>query len=838
MKTSLKIWLFIVSVIGLFLGSDHLLQQRLIIPEFLELEQKEADKDMGAIADALHREAYHLSQLAGDWAAWDDMYEYVKQPTQTFASSNFRHESLTASGIDIVCVCDPERKIVWSSIFEPGQKQIVEVSELSQKSLLNNSALFDFKKRESQAGLMTTEKGIALISSHQILTSAKNGPARGTIILGRFLTDAILANIAGQTRVKFQTREIGNMTASESALWATLQQQPFFYDKTDQKIITGFHGLNDLNNLPALLIEAKLPRDILLKGKAIARMASIAIHSALTIICIFLVLWAFFFRTENLKRQKQIESLIEMRTMELKESEERLRTVINATPDIICLKNGEGRWLVANQADLELFRLTGIDYRGKTDTELAELSHPAFKEAFLGSNASDSRAWERGSISRCIEQIPTPGGSNRIFDVIKIPVFFSDGRRKGLIVFGRDVTSEKILHDKLQRAEKMEAIGMMAGGVAHDLNNILSGIIGYPELLLMQIPTNESKIRRMIEGIRESGKRASEIVADLLTVARGVVAPRETKNVNSLIAEHIDSPECKKLSTNHPEVEIVTALDNNLFNISCSPVHIKKCLMNLLTNAVESIKAKGQVAISTNNLYIDEPSVENHNLPKGEYAVVKVTDTGSGISPTDISRIFEPFYTKKVMGRSGTGLGLAVVWNTVQNHGGSVFVTSSPEGSVFEMFFPATRQEVPPSTKDIAIEELQGKGETILVIDDEPHQRDIASSMLTSLGYQVDAVSSGEEAIDYLTRNQIDLLVLDMIMDPGMRGRETYEQIVKIRPGQKAIIASGFANDEEVKLTQQLGAGQFVKKPYLLRQIGLAVKQTLNGPPPQSTNNA
>lgn len=814
------------------------MRHQLIIPEFLDLEKREADKDMGAIADALHREAHHLSQLTGDWAAWDDMYEYVRQPTQSFASSNFRHESLAASGIDLVYVCDNERNIIWSSIFEPEKRQIIEISELNQKALFNNSALFDFKNSESRAGLMTTEKGVILISSHKILTSAKVGPQRGTVILGRFLTDAILANIAGQTRVKFQTREISSMTASESALWGTLQQQPFLYDKTDPTVITGFHGLKDLNNLPALLIEAKLPRDILIKGKAIARMASIAIHSALTIICVFLVLWTIFFRTENLKRQKQIEALVEMRTLELKESEERLRTVINATPDIICLKDGEGRWLVANQADLELFRLTSIDYRGKTDTELAEVAHPAFKKAFLGSNASDTQAWERGSISRCIESVPTPGGSNRIFDVIKIPVFYSDGRRRGLIVFGRDVTSETILHDKLQRAEKMEAIGMMAGGVAHDLNNILSGIIGYPELLLMQIPESESKIRRMLEGIRESGRRASEIVADLLTVARGVVAPRETKNVNSLILEHIDSPECKKLKTNHPEVEIVTDLDNSLFNISCSPVHIKKCLMNLLTNAAESIKESGRVIISTRNLYIDEPAPENHNLPNGEYAVVRVTDTGSGISQTDISRIFEPFYTKKVMGRSGTGLGLAVVWNTVQNHGGSVFVTSDTEGSVFEMFFPATRQEISPSSKDVSIEELQGKGETILIIDDEPHQRDIASSMLNSLGYQVDSVCSGEEAIDYLTRKPVDLLVLDMIMDPGIRGRETYEQIVKIRPGQKAIIASGFANDEEVKLTQKLGAGQFVKKPYLLRQIGLAVKQTLNCPPPQNTSNS
>ncbi|MDD3147639.1 MAG: CHASE4 domain-containing protein [Candidatus Riflebacteria bacterium] len=828
MKPSLKVWLLVAILVSLILGSGYLLRNYLIIPEFIALEQKEADKDMGAIADALHHEAFHLQQLAGDWAAWDDMYEYVIRPTQSFASSNFRHESLTASGIDIVCVCDLNRKLIWGSAFDPAQKQIVAIPELSQQALLNDAALFSLNNSDNVTGFMSTENGLILVSAHQILTSAKTGPPRGTVILGRFLKSTIIENLAGQTRVQFKVKPQKELTATESALLAKLQKNEFLYDKTDPAMIIGFQRLDELQGLPAMLIEAKLPREILTQGKSIASVASTAIIAAMAIICVFLILWVTLFKAENQQRQKQIESLVEMRTTELKESEERLRTIINATPDIICLKDSEGRWLLANQAVLELFCLTGIDYRGKTATTLADSTNPVLRESILASSNTDEHTWQHGSILRCIESISGMGATTRIFDVIKIPVFHADGRRKALIVFGRDVTCEKSLHEKLQRAEKMEAIGMMAGGVAHDLNNILSGIIGYPELLLMQIPQSESKIRRMIEGIRDSGKRASEIVADLLTVARGVVATRETKNVNNLILEYLDSPECKKLKTSHPKVEILTDLDDDLFNISCSPVHIKKCLMNLVTNASESIKERGKVTIATRNFYINEASAETHNLPEGDYVVVKVTDTGSGISPEDISRIFEPFYTKKVMGRSGTGLGLAVVWNTVQNHAGSVFVTSSQDGSTFEMFFPVTRLQISTSSKDISIEDLQGKGQTILVVDDEASQRDIASSMLTSLGYKVDAVDSGRAAIDYLTHKQVDLLILDMIMDPGMRGRETYEQIVKIRPGQKAVIASGFADDEEVKLTQKLGAGQFVKKPYLLNQIGLAVKKALN----------
>ena len=826
MHKQTKIWIYILLAVILAAVGDYCLRYHLIIPEFIAFEEKEADKKMGAISDALQREAFHLGNQACDWAVWDDMYDYVASPSTSFATSNFRHESLSASGIDLVYVCDSNGKIIWGSSMDPTQKQLVLLPEFEQKELLRHRSLFDFRSSEYIYGLMNTSKGVILVGSHQILTSAQQGPSRGTVILGKFLTSSILEKIAEQTRTQFKAREIPTLTAVESSRWLAFQKNKYVYDRSDQNILSGLHGLNDLENLPVLLIEASFPRDILRQGEAIARMVSVAIFAALIAICGLLIIWIQMFKTESLQRQKEIETLVEKRTSELQESRERLLTLINATPDIICLKDGDGRWQVANQANLELFRLGQVNYTGKTDRELAELTHPIYKEAFLSTQASDNRAWERGCISRCIETIPTPAGSARIFDVIKIPIFQSDGQKKNLIVFGRDVTSERILHDKLQKAEKMEAIGMMAGGVAHDLNNILSGIIGYPELLLMIIK-DDPKARRMIEGIRESGKRASEIVADLLTVARGVVAPREIKNLNTLITEYLESPEFIKLKSFHAEVEFKSELEPELINVSCSPVHIRKCLMNLSANAAEAIQQNGRVTISTRNVYLDQVLPEFHNLPIGEYAVIRVSDTGSGISSNDITRIFEPFYTKKVLGRSGTGLGLSVVWNSVQNHGGSVFVTSDAKGSTFDLYFPASRSAISPSQADVSIDSLQGAGETILVIDDEPHQREIASCMLTSLGYQVNSVASGEEALNYITERPADLLVLDMIMDPGMRGRETYEKILQIRPGQKAIIASGFSNDEEVRKTQEMGAGAFVKKPYLLSQIGLAVKQAL-----------
>jgi nitrogen-specific signal transduction histidine kinase len=385
---------------------------------------------------------------------------------------------------------------------------------------------------------------------------------------------------------------------------------------------------------------------------------------------------------------------------------------------------------------------------------------------------------------------------------------------------------KKALEEKLFRSKKMESLGLLAGGVAHDLNNVLSGIVSYPELILMDLP-EDSKFRKPIETIQESGNRAAAIVHDLLTVARGVATNKEPLNLNDLIGDYLNSPEFNKLKFFYPTVSIKTHLDTDLFNISGSYVHIRKALMNLVSNGAEAIESSGNVFISTINRYVDRPIRGYDDVNVGEYAVLTITDDGSGISPDDLERIFEPFYTKKVMGRSGTGLGLAVVWNTLQAHKGYIDVTSGENGTTFELYFPITRDEIFDKDLSIPIKDYRGNLERILVIDDMENQREISCRMLEKLGYQARAVSSGEEAVEYLKENTVDLLLLDMIMDPGINGRETYERIIKIHPNQKAVIVSGFAQTEEVKKAQKLGAGKYIKKPLTLERIGMVVKEEL-----------
>ncbi len=389
-----------------------------------------------------------------------------------------------------------------------------------------------------------------------------------------------------------------------------------------------------------------------------------------------------------------------------------------------------------------------------------------------------------------------------------------------------DISKQKHLEMKLVRAQKMEAIGLMAGGVAHDLNNILSGIINYPELMLAKLDT-DSPLRKPLQSIKESGLRAAAVVADLLTVARGAANVREVHNIHEMAIEYLNSPECSRLRALYPNIAIrLQSLTQNA-SILCSPVHIKKCFMNLVTNAVEAIENVGLVQLVIREE--QKTDGEDGEVESQEYVTIEVIDDGPGISEKDRERIFEPFYTKKVMGKSGTGLGLAVVWNTVQDHGGKIQVTSGSQGTAFRLLFPRQEKLAIAPVVEQEISGFKGDGESILVVDDEPLLRDIACQILTVLGYTVHAVACGEEAIPFLQRQQVDLVLLDMFMDPGMNGCLTYQKIIERWPGQKAIIASGFSKSEDVKKAIQLGVGGFIEKPYSMEQLARGVYRELHG---------
>jgi PAS domain S-box-containing protein len=444
---------------------------------------------------------------------------------------------------------------------------------------------------------------------------------------------------------------------------------------------------------------------------------------------------------------------------------------------------------------------------------------------------------ESGSFARSCTlelELLRRGGSPVWTEVTASFLLGEDGHPVGLLGMARDITErrraeleKRELRESLARSKKMEALGTLAGGVAHDLNNVLSGIVSYPDLLLLDL-AGDSPLRRPIEVIRESGKKAAAIVQDLLTLARRGVPTVDVVNLNDLIGEYLISPEYQRLKSLHPFIEVETRLEPELLNIMGSPIHLSKTLMNLVSNAAEAMPAGGKITIATENRYLDR-SLKGKDVQEGDYAVLRVSDSGVGIPAEDLHRIFEPFFTKKKMGRSGTGLGMAVVWGTVQDHHGYIDVQSvEGRGTDVTAFLPATRKEALAPVPLNPMDAFKGTGETVLVVDDMKEQREIAAKIIEQLGYSVKSADSGEQAIELLKHERADLLILDMIMDPGMDGLETYHQAKKLHPRQKAIITSGYAETERVKVAQHLGVGGYLKKPYTVHNLACAIKTELN----------
>ncbi len=389
------------------------------------------------------------------------------------------------------------------------------------------------------------------------------------------------------------------------------------------------------------------------------------------------------------------------------------------------------------------------------------------------------------------------------------------------------LADRKEMESKLLKAEKFEAMGLLAGGVAHDLNNILTGVTTYPELLLATLP-EDSDLHEPLATIKASGDKAAAIVRDLLTLSGRGVNVKKSTDLNQIIQSYMESPEYEKLAQFHPDVTLTTLLDTTLNPIAGSGVHLSNTVMNLVSNAAEAMSEGGKLTITTRDINLANGFKGYEYIPHGHYSTVEVSDQGSGICDNDLERIFEPFFTKKTMGRSGTGLGMAIVYGAVKDHRGFININTSNRGSVFTLYFPVTDMLPESAPLSLDPEQAGGSGQTILFVDDVAGQRDVGNKLLTSLGYTPHCRASGEAALAWCQTNEPDLLIVDIIMDPGIDGYETLKRIRAIYPHLPAIVFSGYSETSQVESALDLGNVSFLKKPYAIEEFAITVKTRID----------
>ncbi|MFZ3209170.1 MAG: response regulator [Geobacteraceae bacterium] len=413
----------------------------------------------------------------------------------------------------------------------------------------------------------------------------------------------------------------------------------------------------------------------------------------------------------------------------------------------------------------------------------------------------------------------------RVFELRTIPITEA-GTVVSVIEVSRDITEHRNIENQLRQSQKMESIGILAGGVAHDFNNILTAIIGYGDLALMKMLPDD-KNRYNIEQIRAAADRATHLTKDLLLFSRKQASARKPVDLNNCIGK-------MENFLNRILRENISYRSNLLqtgLPILADSYQIDQIIMNLAINAQDAMPDNGFFTITTDKIELDERFVEMYGYGKpGWYARMDVSDSGTGMDETTLNKIFEPFFTTKEVGK-GTGLGLAAVYGIVKQHDGFIHVYSEPgKGTTFHLYLPLIQEYLENASDKTPKEAPAGGSETILLAEDNDMVRNVTTIVLQSAGYSVIAAVDGVDAIEKFREHAdtIDLLLLDLIM-PKMNGKEAYDQIVKIRPEIKVIFASGYAPDT-VRIGMPQGEKMLILyKPAPPDELLRSVRQVLDG---------
>lgn len=506
---------------------------------------------------------------------------------------------------------------------------------------------------------------------------------------------------------------------------------------------------------------------------------------------------------------------------ERKRAEERIReqaALLDHAQDAILARDLEDSILYWNKSAERIYGYSRQEALGRNGRELH------FKETREQFDEAKRVTLKRGEWLGEFTQITKEGGEVRVESRWTL-VRDEGGRPKSILVINTDVTERKLIESQFLRAQRMESIGTLAGGVAHDLNNILAPILMAVEILSLKVTDEESQ--RWLAILQANAERGGDMVKQVLSFARGIEGERVALQPKHLLKDVI-----KILAETLPKkISIKFSIPNDLWLISADATQMHQVLMNLCVNARDAMPEGGSLTISAENRTVDESYARMHLEGKpGRYVVVTVEDTGVGMQPEVVNRIFEPFYTTKDVGR-GTGLGLSTALTIVRSHGGFINVYSETgKGTKFVFYIPVDETKRDAASGEMRRDLPAGDGELILVVDDEDSIRQITKGTLETFGYKVLLAADGTEALALYAehRDEIKAVVTDMMM-PFMDGAATIRALKKLDPEAKIIAASGLTANSK-SADSSMGVSAFLSKPYTAEKLLLAIAEILRAP--------
>lgn len=785
-----------------------------IQPVFHDLEAKQGLEDHQRVQAAINDEIASLTNIAKDWGTWDDTYDFAVNPNQSYITSNYPDPKFLSHDVrvDILLIYDKDGVELLKGFFQPELDQKIDMPEFHQGSPKVRSIIGPGLKGETTGALMQTRQGPVIVVAVPVLTTEAQGPSRGTLVMGRFLSPTLLAAIAEKVKVKFHlfghgdnllsTRErelFTHLAAGAPALKAELHAGHIY------------QVCLDIEGKPVFLIRVPLRGDILLLGQRTGKILLITLGSIALVLLIGLSGYKI--------RMKISEEA-------LRESETRYRNLFQNRHTVMLLIDPYTAAIVdANPAAVAFYGWSREELIQRKISDINTIS-PAelFTEMSLATTEKRNHFLFKHRLA---------DGTVRDVEVYSGPITLKGKSMLLSIVF--DITAriqaevERTRQEaKNRQKQKTDSLERMAGAIAHLFNNTLTVVLGNLELALDEVPEDSSLKVRLVHAM-QAARRSSEISGFMLTYLGKKPEKYLLLDLSEVCREYL-----QKLVANFPQgIALETAIMNPGPMVRANNSQVETILSHLITNAWEAIGGEaGSITVKTSvrpasDIPTSHIAPADAQIQGEDYACLEVADTGCGMTQQSLDSVFDPFFTTKFTGR---GLGISLILGILKTWHGIISVESSfGRGTTFQIFLPVVSDAKANGTREKNHETFDSlKGGTVLLVEDQETLRQLATTMIEMIEFKVIAAASGADAIAlYRTHKEnIDCVLCDLSM-PDMDGWETLAALRAINPRIRSILSSGYDEAQIMEEMHEVRPDAFLHKPYTLDDLKNALLMAL-----------